>query len=764
MRPNPPRKPCLGILFWAVLGILASERFACSLPFALVAAGCFAVAAFRGGRMLVFGFLIFTVFLIRHQLDWRESPGRLPIELLSQGTSVIQATGVVTSDPVATGLASRGAHSRFEMQVDDVTAAGEMVRAKFPVQVYWAGQPPAWGDEVALKGSIMPLPLPRNPGEFNLADYLARRGIFAEISCNYGEDNHVVAHDRGDMPLAWARIGRVFLRRLITKGIDDDAEPSGLVQTITLGLKQETTVADRDLFQHVGALHLFVVNGLHIALLAAIVALLCKPARINRRAFAVVIIPILFAYALLTGLNPGSVRAAIMAAVIFGASFAERRPFSFNTLAAAALVLLAWDTNELYKPGFQFSFGVVAAIMLLAGVIQKPLLPIGLPDPFLPRVLWNRWHHFRNIVWRYVSGLAGVSIAASVGAFPFSAGYFNLVTPSGLIANLLLVPIAFCILAEAIFSIALSGIKLLPLLFNNANWLLATMMLAVVHFFAFLPGGHFFVSTSSDKLPECRVTVLDLNPGQAIVIQSAGSCWLVDCGNAFGYSRVVRPFLESCGINRLDGLVLTHGAAPSIGAAAQVISDFSPREICESALTDRSPTRRTLHDALDKSGQPKTILEAGDEFKPGPAVTCSVLYPPAGFEARTADDKSLILRIQDGATRVLLLSDSGFTGEHWLIENTRDLAASVVVIGGQSSDLAGTSGLISAVHPFAAIRGGPPFAVPATSERSWAAGVARMGVTPFLQTDTGAVTIDLDHSSCALTGYMNGQRLMRRSD
>ena len=47
-------------------------------------------------------------------------------------------------------------------------------------------------------------------------------------------------------------------------------------------------------------------------------------------------------------------------------------------------------------------------------------------------------------------GLAAVSVAASFGSFPFSAGYFNLVTPSGFVANLILVPIAFCILAIAL--------------------------------------------------------------------------------------------------------------------------------------------------------------------------------------------------------------------------------------------------------------------------------------------------------------------------
>ena len=758
MRPTPSRQPCLGILLWAVPGILLSDLLPVSLPFAFLASLCFALSVFLGRRSLPFHLLILTFFLVRHDLDWRQNPGRLPAALLTQGSPLIHATGIVTTDPVPAGYASHATHSRFEFRVTRLTSANRAIKTTFPVQVYWTGPPPAWGDELSLTAAITAIPPPRNPGEFNLPSYLARRGIFAELSCNYPGECRLLAQGKGNPLLAWARTSRQFLQRRLTLGIDNDPEISGLIQTITLGLKQETSVADRELFQHVGALHLFVVNGLHVALLALILSLLLKPLGIHRRAFALVIIPILFAYALITGLSPGSVRAAIMAAVMFGATFAERRPFSFNTLAAAALILLLWDTNELFQPGFQFSFGVVASIILLADLVRKPLLPLGLPDPFLPRSLWSAWQRAGESGWQWVSGLASVSIAASIGSFPFSAGYFNLITPSGFVANLLLVPIAFCILAQAIFSLLSFGS--IALLFNNTNWLLASAMLGVVHFFALLPGGHFFVSTSSD-MPRCRITLLDLKPGQAIVIQNRNSVWLVDCGNQTSYLRTVRPFLQSRGINRLDGLILSHGAAASIGAYQEVIDDFAPHEIFESSLTDRSSTRRALHAALDKSHLPKTILESGDQFQLGPGVTCSVLYPPAGLEVSTAADKSLILRIEDGPTRVLLMSDSAFTGEHWLLDHTRDIHASIVVLNGQSADLAGTDEFINAVHPFAAIRGAPGYAAPIGQDSRWSAALYKQGVTPFLQSETGAVTLDLTKTRLTLSTFLTNQHLVK---
>ncbi len=759
MRPVPTRKPCLAVLLWAVAGILLSELLPCSLLFGSVAAFCFALACFAGRRSLPFGLLVLTSFLVRHEIDWRRNPGRFPIDLLSQGTPIIQATGIVTTDPTAGGYAYHVAHFRFEMRVTGVACDGRSFETGFPAEVYWAGTPPEWGDEITFTAAISPVALPRNPGEFNLSSWLARRGIFAQLSCDYPEDSQILAHGKGNPLLARARNLRAALQRHLTAGIDDDPEIAGLIQTITLGIKQETSTTERELFQHVGALHLFVINGLHVALVAGILSFLIKPFGIRRRAFALVIIPILFAYALITGLNPGSVRAAIMAAVIFGASFVERRPFSFNTLAAAALILLIWDTNELFQEGAQFSFGVVAAILLLAARIRDFVVPAGSPDRFLPRSLWTPWQRAREFCWRRVSELAGVSIAASAGSLPFSAGYFNVVTPSGFVANLLLVPFAIGILAEAIFSMLASLAGSVALLFNNVNWLLAHGMLGIVHFFALLPGGYFFVSTAPG-LPECRITVLDLNPGQAIVIQSMGSVWLVDCGNSSSYLHTVRPFLQSRGVNRLDGLVITRGAAASIGAAEEVIDDFAPREIVESSAPDRSIARREL----ENSGHRMTAVKSGDQWRFSPAVTCAVLFPPAGFEAGAASDKSLVLRVEDGKTRVLLMSDSAFTGEHWLLDQPGALRASVVVFAGQSADLVGTDEFIGAVHPFAAIRGAPAYAAPVGEDRLWAGKLRGQGVIPFLQSNTGAATVDISQSRVIVCGFMNGQRLVRQSE
>ena len=50
--------------------------------------------------------------------------------------------------------------------------------------------------------------------------------------------------------------------------------------------------------------------------------------------------------------------------------------------------------------------------------------------------------------------------------------------------------------------------------------------------------------------------------------------WLFDPGGERDFKRVVRSYLRSRGVNRLDGLVLTHGDATHIGGADAVMQAF----------------------------------------------------------------------------------------------------------------------------------------------------------------------------------------------
>src|SRR5207253_5025198 len=103
-------------------------------------------------------------------------------------------------------------------------------------------------------------------------------------------------------------------------------------------------------------------------------------------------------------------------------------------------------------------------------------------------------HHLVDVCLVWAGRGASVSLAAWIGSLILILWYFYLVTPISLFANLVVVPIAFFILAIALLSLV--SAPLLPwvsLIFNNANWCLARLVLGLVHLLAQIPGGHYYV-------------------------------------------------------------------------------------------------------------------------------------------------------------------------------------------------------------------------------------------------------------------------------
>src|SRR5689334_8978904 len=98
-----------------------------------------------------------------------------------------------------------------------------------------------------------------------------------------------------------------------------------------------------------------------------------------------------------------------------------------KNLAAAAFCLLLWNTSELFSTGFQLSFSVVAAIILLSDPLAALTSRRLEPDPFIPNTLIRTQ---RRILNKGMSALArggSVSAAAFDGSLVLIFWYFYLV-------------------------------------------------------------------------------------------------------------------------------------------------------------------------------------------------------------------------------------------------------------------------------------------------------------------------------------------------
>ena len=755
---SAPRQPFVGLAVMAALGIIAAEIL--PLPsIALTATAIILALCILTGmcwpRLVATYAIVGAGFFLLHNFATQNTQGQQLADELGSRPRVVTAIGSVITEPK---IASSG-FATFLLKLKSIEFEDRKRSTCAVWQVRWKGAP-EFGDELKFFGTAEPIPPPRNPGEFDMRAYLARRDVRRMLFVRYPEEGTLIRHGGGN-PIMWAaQKSRTWMQSALCRGLEDAPDVQNFLSGIVLGLRHQTPEDIEEPFQQTGTLHLFAVAGLHVGIVAALLWMLATVARLSRRWAAALIIPLLLFYAAVTGLHVSSVRAAVMSSILLGGFFFDRKAFVFNSLAAAAFFLLCWDTNELFSAGFQLSFAVVGAIILFADPLSGFLQRWSAPDPFLPRTLVRGPQRWKHASFEWLCRGSSVSLAAWAGSLPLVLWYFYIVTPVSLVANLLVVPIAFFILAIGLLSVVSTPmLPWLAVIFNNANWSLARLVLGIVQILAHVPGGHFYAGHPHwpEKLV-ARITVLDLGAGAAVHLQSEEQNWLFDCGNDRSYQRVVREYLHWAGVNRLSGLLLTHGDALHLGGTAQLLDDFPRVRVLDNPAPDRSTIHRRLQHLFQDRGIKPAALAAGDSFRLSREVTAHVLFPPSTFSSPIADDQAYVIHVLVGpAASILFMSDSGIKTEQALLARHLDLRSDIIVKGQHHSGQSGSEAFLDAARPRLIIASSRDFPDHERISDSWIEELQERGIKLFRQDQTGAVTLRFRHDGWEAQSYFTGE-------
>jgi competence protein ComEC len=787
-----PRRPLAGVACGAILGILLGEliwRHAGTGQSEPTANGTLVLAliAFLAAVTLFVcrprGWLCATIvvsgFAVLHLFQSSAVPAIVLARALttqpgddSAALAACQAIGFVVDEPrgpakpLAAGTAASNTTSvapswRWTFQLESVAVAGVRWPAQAQVSVFWrnAGPKPCRGDQlcvVGLAGNVAP---PRNPGEFDNAAYLRRRGILSELTL------HGIADVRpapGPVPF-WRKpwLGpagqRVhdWLDATLRLDLHDAPDVSRLVTTSLLGLRDDPGLGDLEpLFQRTGTLHFFAIDGLKLGFFGWLLLVALTSSGLARKWARALCLLLLLGYTLAAGVGPATVRALTVAAVLLGGEWLDRPARASNSLGAAAAGLLLFDTNQLFTLGFQLSFLVVLAILTLAAPLRDWLWRIGAPDPFLPRLLYPRWLHIREAVRRALVDLTSVAVAAWVGSLPLTILAFHLLSPISIVANVVVFPLAAAMFGLAVFSALGAGLwQTWAVWMNNANWLVAKTLLWILRLLDAVPGGSFHIASPDFwhwPPPAAEITVLDLGPGRALAIRASHSEWLVNTGRAADYRSVVLPFIQASGSSRLNGLLLTEGNAGHLGGAPDLLAELQTERVFLANSTAKSPALRSLHHVLAARRDAAVPITEGLHVALSHDVSVVVLYPPEGLTGGTAA-RPAVLQLDAAGWRILLLDDANAAALEWLASNTsRGDLRSDVVVSGSISAAADSSAFLASVHPQLVIQERDHEATSASppQDRSW---------TNVFQDDAGAVTLLAYPSHLEIHEFMSGR-------
>lgn len=746
------RLPFLGLFFSAVSGILVSSGTGIPSSAFLGLAAAAAIAWLVFPRAPLAFLSLGLAFACVHTWQSRESPAWRLAERLRDGPRLATARGAVLSDPVAFGRE----RERVALRVEGIEIDGRAAHFPCDLDVVVPSPAPPRGAQVRVTGRLSAIPPPRNPGAFDARAWMLSRGITSSLSVASRFDVEVLSLPPWYSVPRFASRCRTWMESTLKAGISDDPVISNLIVGMALGVTSSIPDQLQEEFRNTGTFHLFSVSGLHVGMIALILWQVLKLGGLSRNRAVAVIIPALFFYTLITGWKPSSIRAAVMASVFLIGLTSFRQPIAFNSLCAAGFFILVQWTGEVFNPGFQLSFLVVAAILFLAAPLHGLLRHHLHPDAFLPRQIWTPRERWAASSAEYFGGLAAVSLAAWAGSLPLTLVYFHLISLSALPANFVIVPLAFLIMATACAALAGGLFSLwLAAVFNNANWVFTKLLLVIVQAAASLPGSHVYVGLPASA--PVVVTVFDFGSGGAAAVESDGKLALFDCGPQRYLESVLRPWLRTRGRVAPDVLLVSHGDAGHLGGATGFLEASPPPQILESMVDDRSPARASLHAALAARGIPKSLLRAGDRIPLFGQASLDVLHPAPGQPGGEADDKVLVVRLDAGPARILFLSDAGMTTQARLVESARDrLEAEILVAGIPGSGIPMSDEFLDAVRPELVIITAADFPAGQLPDPSWCERLGSRGIALIRQDVSGAVRIEAHPAKIRASGTLGG--------
>ncbi len=216
-----------------------------------------------------------------------------------------------------------------------------------------------------------------------------------------------------------------------------------IIAGLFYGLKHNISFDSKNIFIRSGIIHLFVVSGLHVGLLAILIFLFLSFCSYKKRYIATIFC--LLFYVIMTGMQVSATRAFIMVSIwCLHKAFLRYTP-TLNIVFFAASAILLYEPKSIYHLGFQYSFIITFFLILTSERffdwlklyhIHNKYLPIG----HLKQYTFFKWSIEGNIFLAVTTSF----IAFYAGSYLslFYQGYINPYSP---FINLLFMPIIWVI-------------------------------------------------------------------------------------------------------------------------------------------------------------------------------------------------------------------------------------------------------------------------------------------------------------------------------
>jgi len=451
-----------------------------------------AVLALKRSRLIATSGFLMAMILCGVLIGVVHRPGRTP-QIDASSRETVLLSGCVVEPPAF-----------YEGRDQFTVELAPKARARVTL-IRKDGQPTPdlrYGQKVEFEARVRSIRNFQNPGAFDYQAFAARSHIYWTASIAKDNPISILSGECGSRFTAAVFSLRTAALNRIDRLYQGNPYATGIMEATLIGESSKLEKIWTDHFRRTGTYHMLVIDGLHISVLAAFLLFLLRLCFVPEISALVLAAGGAWLYALVSGFNAPSVRAAGGFTCYLACRYFYRRRRPLNLLAGVAIVYLILDPNQLFDAGFQLSFLSVAAIALFAipllertsTTFSRGLTGIAetTRDPTLPppaaqfrvelRLLAETIRCYIRIPFTWILGMlafaarliffayemAVISTAIQIGLALPMAIYFHRISLSGFSANVLVVPLLALVVPVG-FAAIFTGWHFLA---SIAEWLL----------------------------------------------------------------------------------------------------------------------------------------------------------------------------------------------------------------------------------------------------------------------------------------------------
>lgn len=321
------------------------------------------------------------------------------------------------------------------------------------------------GTIVRIQSRLRTIPPPRNPFQFDYANYLKQKQIYAQVFASVQE----IQYQKNPQKNLWyytSKIRNTIATNLKESGMDHTT--LSITMALLLGQQQEIDSHLIKDYQFAGAVHILSVSGLHIGCLVLFLNFLMQPISNSKKGRTLKLIILLLSLALfgvLAGLAPSVLRSVTMFSFVAIGNYWNKHTNIYHTLLVSAFLILLFNPFLLFDVGFQLSYAALFFIVWLQPIFAN---------------LWQVKNKILLFFWNIIT----VSFAAQIGTLPLSLYYFHQFPSLFFVTNLAVLPLlsVIMVIGVIVMIVALFG-KIPFMLLSPLVWGIE-LMNSIIHWVA----------------------------------------------------------------------------------------------------------------------------------------------------------------------------------------------------------------------------------------------------------------------------------------